>query len=434
MITLDSKAWVVAVSMGYGHQRTAYPLRHLAFEGKIVNANDYPGIPVKDRKIWERAKGFYEFISRFKRTPLIGEAVFSIYDEFQKILSYYPKRDLSEPSFSLKQIFSLIKKGWGKDLIETLRRGSGREPLPLITTFFIPAFMAEFFNYPGQIFCVVCDADISRSWASLKSQKSKIKYFVPTSRAAERLKLYGVRPENIFLTGYPLPLENIGGKAMEILKGDLRNRMVNLDPGRQYFEKYKTLVEANLGKLPEFSNHSLTIMFTVGGAGVQKEVGIRIAKSLAVKIWAGEVKLVLVAGIRKEIKEYFLKNIKKLRLGDVLGKSIEVIFAEDIEEYFEKFNQALRTTDILWTKPSELSFYTALGLPIIIAPPVGSQEEFNKRWLLKSGFGSLQENPRYLGQWLFEWLEKGYLAEWAMQGFIKGEKFGTFKVKKICCG
>jgi len=426
----ESGVWVVAVSMGYGHQRTAYPLKYLAFEGKIINANDYEGIPGKDRKIWERAKSFYEFISRFKRVPLIGELVFSLYDKFQKIFSYYPKRDLSEPNFSLKGIFSLIKKGWGKDLIKRLKE----KPLALITTFFTPAFMAEFFNYPNQIFCVVCDADISRSWASLNPQKSKIKYFVPTSRAAERLKLYGVRPENIFLTGYPLPLENIGGEAMEILKEDLRNRMVNLDPKRQYFEKYKTLVETNLGKLPEISNHSLTIMFTVGGAGVQKEIGVRIAKSLAVKIWAGEVKLVLVAGIRKEIKEYFLKNIKKLRLGGVLGKSIEVIFAKDTEEYFEKFNQALRTTDILWTKPSELSFYTALGLPIIIAPPVGSQEEFNKRWLLKSGFGSLQENPRYLGQWLFEWLEKGYLAEWAMQGFIKGEKLGTFKIKKICCG
>ena len=110
---------------------------------------------------------------------------------------------------------------------------------------------------------------------------------------------------------------------------------------------------------------------------------------------------------------------------------MEIIFSRDIEDYFRKFNQALKKTDILWTKPSELSFYSALGLPIIIAPPIGSQEEFNKRWLLKSGFGEAQENPRYAGQWLPDWLEKGYLAEKAMQAFIEGEKLGTLNIKKI---
>ncbi|PIV64865.1 MAG: hypothetical protein COS09_02615, partial [Candidatus Nealsonbacteria bacterium CG01_land_8_20_14_3_00_12] len=97
----------------------------------------------------------------------------------------------------------------------------------------------------------------------------------------------------------------------------------------------------------------------------------------------------------------------------------------------KEFNQKLRKTDILWTKPSELSFYAALGLPIIIAPPIGSQEEFNKRWLLKSGFGALEENPSYTDQWLFDWLNRGYLAEAAMEGFIEGEKLGTINIQKI---
>jgi hypothetical protein len=45
------KAWVVGVNMGYGHQRTAHPLRGLAYKGQAINANDYPGIPLKDKKI-----------------------------------------------------------------------------------------------------------------------------------------------------------------------------------------------------------------------------------------------------------------------------------------------------------------------------------------------------------------------------------------------
>lgn len=418
------RAWVVAVDMGYGHQRIAFPLRNLAPDREIINANSYQGIPKKDRKTWEGAQKFYEFISGFKKIPLIGRLVFFLFDQLQKISTFYPKRDLSKPSFQVRQIFFLIKKGWGKDLVGRLKKKS----LPLITTFFTPAFMAEVFNYPGEIFCVLCDTDISRAWVPLKPALSKIKYFAPTKRVAERLKLYGVKPENIFLTGYPLPLENIGGENLEILKNDLGYRILNLDPKKEYFRQYKSLIKEYLGALPKEQNHPLTIMFAVGGAGAQKEIGMKIVKSLAEKIKKEEVKVILVAGIRKEVKEYFEKGVGKMGLGD---KNIEIVFAEDIEGYFQKFNIALRTTDILWTKPSELSFYTSLGLPIVIAPPIGSQEKFNREWLLQLGSGVSQRNPKYADQWLFDFLERGWFAEAAMQGFVEGEKLGTFNIRKI---
>ena len=412
-------AWVISVNMGYGHQRTAFPLRDLAPEGKVICANDYDDIPKKDKNIWETTRMGYELISRVKRIPLLGSFIFFLFDQLQKILTFYPKRDLSESNFQLKEIFFFIKKGWGRNLINKLKK----EPLPLISTFFTPAFMAEQFNYPGEIFCIVCDADVSRTWVPSKPKESRIKYFAPNSRTAERLKLYGVKAENIFLTGYPLPQDVIGGEDMEILKEDLRHRLVNLDPKRRYFSYYEPLIKKHLGELPERPDHVLTLMFAVGGAGAQKDIALRVVKSLSEKIKKREIKVVLVAGIRKEIKEYFEKKIK--------GVEVEILFSPDIEDYFQKFNQALRKTDILWTKPSELSFYSALGLPIIIAPPIGSQEDFNKRWLLKSGFGEAQESPRYAGQWLFDWLEKGYLAERAMQAFIEGEKMGTLNIKKI---
>ena len=425
------KVWVISVNMGYGHQRTAYPLRGL---GEIINANDYEGIPKKDKTIWQSMQQFYELISRFSRIPLIGKAVFSIYDRFQKIFSFYPKREISEPNLTLKQIYSLFKKGWGRDLIENCKLKI--ENLPLISTFFIPAFMAEYFNYPGEIFCVVCDADISRTWVSLNPSQSKIKYFAPTERVVERLKLYGVKKENIFLTGYPLPVENITANpsagGLEILKEDLRNRILNLDPQKKYFQKYKVLIEEKLGKLPEISNHPLTILFSVGGAGAQKEIGIKILKCLIWQIKQGRIKVILSAGIRKKVKEYFEKEINKIYRGRTpVNSGVEILFGTDIEDYFQKFNFALRKTDILWTKPSELSFYAALGISIIISPPIGSQEEFNMRWLLKSGFGILQEDPNYTNQWLFDWLEKGYLAEAATEGFIEGEKLGTFNISRI---
>lgn len=421
------KAQIISINMGYGHQRTAFALRHLAPEGKIINANDYPEIPKLDREIWERTRNFYEFISNFKRTPIIGSLVFTAFDAFQRIFSFYPKRDLSKPNFTIKNIYSLLRKGWGRDLIERL----GNSSLPLISTFFTPAYMAEFFNYRGDIFCVVCDADISRTWAPLEPKKSRIKYFAPTERVVERLKLYGVRSENIFLTGYPLPLENLGDEKLGILEEDLKQRILNLDPQKKYRDKYKILIENNLGSLPGESDHPLTLMFAVGGAGAQKEIGIKIIESLRKKIQSRQIRIILVAGIRREVKEYFVDNIRKAGLERALNDNINIVFAENVEKYFLSFNQLLRKTDILWTKPSELSFYAALGLPIVVSSTIGSQEEFNKRWLLKSGFGLFQEDPTYTNQWLFDWLGKGYLAKAALQGFIEGEKLGTLNIQKI---
>ena len=421
---MKKEAWVIAVDMGYGHQRTAYPLRHLAVGGKVINANNYEGISEQDRGTWKKAKEGYEFVSALARTPIIGPLVFGTFNKLQRILTFYPRRDLSKPNLQLKQTLAPIKKGWGEDLIKKL----SKKPLPFIATFFTAVFMAEHFKYPGQIYCVVCDTDISRTWAPLHPKTSRIKYFAPTQRVAERLKLYGVKPRNIFLTGYPLPEENIGSRKMEILKADLKNRLMNLDPKKSYFKNYKELINLKLGQLPQKSNHPLTIMFAVGGAGAQKDLGVKIVKNLTREIKAGKIKIILVAGIRIKIKEYFLEHTKGF------GDAVEIIFDETMEGYFKKFNQALRRADILWTKPSELSFYAALGIPIIIAPPIGSQEDFNQRWLLNSGFGLLQKDVRYVKDWLFDWLDQGFLAECAMQGFTEGEKMGTFNIKKICFG
>ena len=429
-MTKEKKAWVVTVNMGYGHQRTVYPLKNLAFDEKLINANDYEGIPKKDKRIWESTRRFYEFISRSKRIPLIGETAFSLYDKFQKIPGFYPKRDLSKPTLGLKQIFSLIEKGWGKDLISKLKE----KPLPLITSFFIPAFMAEAFNYPGDIFCIVCDADISRSWASLKTAKSRIKYFAPNSWVVNRLKLYGIKEKNIFLTGFPLPRENIGTKKAEILKHDLSHRILNLDPKREYYQQYRVLIDKHVGHLPRKSDHALTIMFTIGGAGAQKEIAIKYVKSLSEKIKKREVKVILSAGIKKKVKEYFLKNIEKLGLKKNFNKNIEIVFSEKIEDYFKDFNKKLRKTDLLWTKPSELSFYTGLGIPIIMAPSIGSQEDFNRKWLLALGAGIPQENPVYANEWIFDYLNSGRFAEAMMDGFVEVEKMGTYNIKKICLG
>ncbi|MFA6428508.1 MAG: hypothetical protein WCW02_03105 [Candidatus Buchananbacteria bacterium] len=419
------KAWVVTVDMGYGHQRATYPLKDLAV-GEIIDANNYPGMPAADRKIWEQSTSGYEAISRFKKVPLVGELSFDLFDYFQSIENFYPRRDLSKPTLQLKMTYKMIKqKSWGKHLINKL----AQNPLPLITPFFTTAYMAEIFGYPGEIYLIVCDADISRAWAPLDSRSSKIKYFAPTTRVVERLKLYAVKAENIFLTGFPLPKENLGGPTLPRLKRDLKERLAHLDPNRIYFNEYKKNIATWLGisRLPDTDHHPLTIAFAVGGAGAQQELGITIVKSLRQEILQKKVYFILIAGSREEIYLYFKQELSKLKL----SRYVKIIYNHNKLKYLAEFNRLLHQTDVLWTKPSELSFYSALGLPIIIAPPIGSQEKFNRQYIRKMGAGLEQEDPRYTNEWLLDWHQNGFLAEAAMQGFIDGNKLGAYNIEKI---
>jgi hypothetical protein len=91
----------------------------------------------------------------------------------------------------------------------------------------------------------------------------------------------------------------------------------------------------------------------------------------------------------------------------------------------------MKTTDLLWTKPSELSFYCALGIPIIMSPVIGSQEKFNRKWLREIKAGIKQEKPEYTDQWLYDLLNKGTLAECAWDGFLKARKLGTYKIFEV---
>lgn len=415
---------LVAANMGYGHQRAAYPLLDLS-QGEIITLNNYEGIPDWEKKYWINSLRSYERISRFKKIPLLGGLVFAIMDSFQKIQPFYPYRDLSRPTTQQKYFYSFIKKGLGKALIERLSK-TGR---PYVTTFFVAAYAAEFHNYQGDIYCIICDTDASRAWAPLEPKKTRIKFLVPSEKVRERFLMYGVPEKNIFVSGFPLPKENIGARK-EIAGHDLAQRIVNLDPHGAYRSHYEALLESvGPGVLGVKAPEPVTITFAVGGAGAQKEIGSQLLKELKSKIKDGELNLNLVAGSRREVKEYFEMEIKSSGLKD--SPHLKIIFAPDKVEYFKKFNQCLRTTDILWTKPSELSFYCALGLPVIISTPVGSQEDFNRAWLLSVGAGIDSQEPGYVNEWLPDILESGRLARAAMDGFLNAEQMGAYNIEKI---
>lgn len=423
----QKKMHVVAVDMGYGHQRAAYPFLDVSYNNTIINANRYQGITPREQRMWEGSRFWYELISRFKNVKFFGDLAFGAMDYFQRIEPFYPRRDLSRISSQLNYFIKRISQGLGRDLINQLNK----HPLPLLTTFFVSAYFAEAHGYKGPIFLVVCDADIARAWAPPNPRKSRITYLVPNKRVKERLELYGVQGHRIFVTGFPLPKENIGGREQVILKRDMRSRLYNLDPRGVYRRKYAKLIESYVCPVKDIkkNNHPLTVTFAVGGAGAQRDMGVTILERLADKCKKNALRLNLVAGIRNDVYLYYSKVLKEYKLDKL--KNVNILFSENKMEYFKNFNRLLRTTDVLWTKPSELTFYTGLGIPVLMAPPVGAQERYNQAWLTAIGGGINSEDVRYVDQWLFDWLQSGWLAEAAVEGYLDAPKLGTYHIEDI---
>jgi hypothetical protein len=141
---------------------------------------------------------------------------------------------------------------------------------------------------------------------------------------------------------------------------------------------------------------------------------------------------VVSVGIQKRVFENVLRQVNRLGLYQELNRGLEILFDPEPVSYLDKFNFCLRSTDVLWTKPSELVFYSGLGLPILMAPPIGTHEELNKRWLQEVHAGVKEAGPaKYCHEWLFDLRESGRLAEAAWDGFLKVRKLGTFKITRL---
>lgn len=423
---LKGKYWLVSADMGYGHQRAIYPLKALSKGGIILNANTSPDASLKEKRLWKEMLNVYEFMSRADKIPVIGSLISKLLDSLLYIPKFYPIKDRSNSTLQVRYLRLSIKRGLCNGIIEQIKNPE----LPVITSFYSSAIAAEMEDH-NKVFCIICDTDISRVWASENSSISRIIYFASGTFSAQRLHSYGVPEKNIVLTGFPLPLNLLGNRNLNVLKTNLNRRLRILDPQNKFNNLFKHSLnallqydESNDTTSPSHKK-SITITFAVGGAGAQKEIGRQIALSLKEKIRFNQVKLNLVAGTRTDIRDYF--TLVKEEVG-VYYENVQIIWAKDNESYFDLFNQCLINTDVLWTKPSELSFYCALGLPIIMTPAIGPQEIANQHWLREIGAGIKQQNPEYTDQWFFDLLNKGRLAEAAWNGFLKARKYGSFNI------
>jgi hypothetical protein len=421
----DSKPLIASVTMGYGHLRAAYPLAD-ALGAQVMAVDEPPLADQGEIKLWSWVRRMHEVLS--KPLPLLkgfDKPARALMNAATMIPSLHEPRDHRAGNWSVFLTDQLIERGLGRGMIEHLRKTGA----PLLTTFYAPALIADRAGV-DRVYCVVTDADCNRVWAPLDASRTRIRYFAPSSRVVRRLLSFGVPEKNITLAGFPLPASlteaapEPGGTNS--LRSRVARRITRLDPKGTFRRMHREELSFSFpGAWQETELGPIALTFAVGGAGAQVELAERFLPSLRPLIVAGRLHVNLIAGTRAEVRDKFTLIVRNAGLEGYRGSAIRILYESRFRDYYDVFNQALRDTDVLWTKPSELSFYAALGLPCIIAPPVGAHERYNRRWLRENGAGLKQRRPELALGWLEEWLEDGTLAAAAWSGFLRLPRHGT---------
>jgi hypothetical protein len=411
---------VVAVEMGFGHLRAADAVAR-ALGQPLLHADRAPIADEAERALWARTRRNYERLSRLATLPLVGMPFDKLLGAITHIPDLHPGRDLSAPTFSTGLLERLIEGGLGRGVLAALER----EQAPLFTTFFATALAAER-KSGADVDCLVTDTDLARAWVPRDPRQSRIRYFAPSERAVRRLVAYGVPAERIVLTGFPLPGELLGGEELGVARRHLARRLARLDPRGRFRRALGDEAARRLGVTSTGDGEAPLLVFAVGGAGAQAGLAARFLPSLRPLIEIGRLRVALLAGTRPEVRRGFEALVARHDLAANPG--VRVVSAETLDDYFRACNALLAEADVLWTKPSEMTFFAALGLPLVLSPPVGAQETYNRRWAVEAGAGLAQREPEVAGEWLAEWIADGTLAGAAWNGFTRLPKRGLFRI------
>ena len=411
---------VVAIEMGYGHLRPARSLgRELRVE--VMHTDRAPLADAEEQQRWQSTRRLYESMSRVSGIPWLGPPLRGLLNSITDIPNLYPFRDLSGATLGVKLLERAARQGLGRSIVAYLQK----HDLALLTTFYSPAVLADFHGY-DRIFCVVTDSDVNRVWAPIHPASSKIHYLAPSGRVVRRLRAYGVRESQIELTGFPLPHSLVGGPDAPTLRRNLMQRLARLDPTQTFRQAFAADLE-HLGPLPQTSEPP-HLVFAVGGSGAQAELSAAFLPSLRPLLERRRLRLTLVAGVRRGVKIRFEDEVARAGLGAEIGRSVNILHEPVLDTYFDRFDALLVDTDILWTKPSELVFYAALGIPLLLAPPVGIHESYNLRWARENGAGLKQRDAHVVGDRLLEHLADGNLASAAWAGYRRLPSRGLYRI------
>lgn len=385
---------LAAVTMGYGHLRAAWALaERLGVEVVAVDRPEVAG--AREARFWSRYRIGYELLSRLSQGRRLGWPFRALLERLTAIAPLIPGADLATADAASRRLRRLADQGLCQQLLDRVEN----EGRGLLTTFYAPAIAADRRRL-SPVHCVVTDTEVHRVWVAAAAAASRVRYLVPSEETAARLAAYGVRETDIRCTGFPLP------PRLTVGVGD-------------GLPDHATARLARLRPTPGgTSTRALTIAFSVGGAGAQAERATELLAELAPEIASGVVRLVLVAGLRPRLARRFRERAAGLA-------GVEVLDAPDFATYYRRFNRALESVDVLWSKPSELVFYGALGLPLVLDAPVGAHERANARWILDAGAALGRPAPGSVAVTLARWSADGSLHQAARAGLERLPRHGA---------
>src|SRR3954447_14032088 len=105
--------------MGLGHLRAADSLAR-ALGVPLLHIDRAPLAGEDERRRWAKSRRFYEVVSRLSQRRLVGAPLRALLSALTHIPHLHPRRDLSQPSLTLRYLERQIDRGLGVGLVAAL--------------------------------------------------------------------------------------------------------------------------------------------------------------------------------------------------------------------------------------------------------------------------------------------------------------------------
>ena len=380
---------LVAPLMGLGHLRALDPLRPCAPDGLAIYGENLTGW---EPALWRGLRHLYEGMSR-------GEP-----GSWRRGLGNRTMRLVDPPFPWPVQVGRHLLSGFIRMGILGAGMNRGHEG-PWLHSFYTTAHAWAMRGVdPQRNALLICDQAIHPIWLSTQHKRHPHLIFLPHEGLVDRLGSWGADPALLRVTGFPLPGTDPRG---ENWAADAFNR--------------------RLHRMEHPERDVLHLLAVQGGAGAQARALERLLKGAMPLVDRGSLKLTVVCGHPGATRhEGFL--------GGMLGRppvpGISIIPFRDPLSAIQEVANRLPEVDLLWSKPSELVQYTALGLPLLCADPIFDHEVANRDWVRRTGAGLLPPGPwEDLADWLTRWWREGTLARAARDGWNKGDRSAVERIR-----
>lgn len=191
------------------------------------------------------------------------------------------------------------------------------------------------------------------------------------------------------------------------------------------------------------NNKAKRFLLTIGGAGAQQEFYSKIIKNLLSLVKENKVVLYLNVGDHKNVWDDLSSSIPELKelaktyfddwnktkefANKALNEDISgvhVFYHKDIFAAVYSTNLLMRSTDVLVTKPSELSFYP---VPKLLIKRVGGHEMWGAITSSEIGDGTIEcETPELALQMIDLMLEDNYILSMMCNKILDLDKIGRY--------